>query len=254
MKVIVADMPAYGEMNKDLNRLAAAYEENDVQVIRYPVPPELVTADSAFVRDVFGYTPLQLIRPQLMGKESRRWESDAFFNWYLPGDEGRHWYYHLPEGFFEGADLLWTTLRHVIIGEGSRTNEAATKHIIRWLEHKDAHGTNTVLTMPDWHPQHLLGLINCVWGDEMYVDERVWDECGDEKPECLDGAVVLPHDEYHQKHTNFVQYQDKIFINAGASKTIAILESRGLTVIPVEIPALLAEGGGVACSTGILRL
>lgn len=250
MKVVLADVPQFPELQADLDRLTDSYLDAGIEVTRYAHDEH--THDSVFLRDVFGWAPFKLIRPQSMGKESRRWESDAFFETFYPGDTGRVHYLWLKEGFFEGADILFPVKRHAIIGVGSRTSDRASELIVEWLEHKDPYCTNDVLYLPDWHEQHLLGLVNCVYGDNMYVDQRVWEECGDSPPACLDGAVVLPHEEYHDKHTNWTQYRDKIFINAGAVKTIEILRGRGLTVVPVDIPALIANGGGVACSTGIL--
>jgi N-dimethylarginine dimethylaminohydrolase len=251
MRVVLADVPMFPELLSDITRLADEYTKLGIEVKWYPVPEERATKDSVFLRDVFAWTPFKFVRPQSMGKESRQWESTAFFEHFFPEEKDRHQYYWLQEGTFEGADLLFTTLRHAFIAIGKRTSEAAATRLVEWLEHKDPYCTNDVLYLPDWHEQHLLGLVNAVQGDQIYIDSRVKDECGENAPVWVEDAIALPHEEYNLKHTNWTQYQDKIILNSSCSKTRAVLESRGLTVIPVDIPALVAQGGGVACTTGI---
>lgn len=252
MKVILADVPMFPELQADLDRLATTYESLDVRVERYPVPEDKATKDSVFLRDVAAWSPFKLIRPQFMGKESRRWESNAFFEWLYPDERDRNWYYWIPEGYFEGADVLFTTRRHVIAAIGSRSSEIAIEHITQWLSSKHEYFTNTTVYLPDWHEQHLLGLVNVVYGDNIYMDSRVKEECGEDPPGWVADAIALPHEEYHQKHTNWVQVNGKVVLNAAAVKTIDILRSRGIEVYPVDIPALVANGGGVACTTCIL--
>ncbi len=252
MKVVIADTPNLPDLQADLSTLQVTYESLGVEVILYRM--EEAAPDSVFLRDVFAWTPFKLIRPQMMGKESRRHEPKAFFDKFYPEDEpiARASYYWLKEGSFEGADLIWPTHRHFILGIGERTNDAAAADLTTWLESKDEYCTNTTLYLPSWHPQHLLGLLNVVRGDHFVIDQRVYEECEGNPPSFLEGAVILPHEEYAAKHTNFVQYNEHIVINAGAVRTREILVSRGLTVHPVEIPALIANGGGVACTTGVL--
>lgn len=250
MRVVLATVPHFPDLQADLNQLETAYTELNVEVVRYD-PGAAAAEDSVFLRDVFAWTPFKYVRPQLMGKESRQWEVQSFFDAVIPHRED---YWTLREGTFEGADFLLTTRRHAIIGVGKRTNDAGVECLIDLLEHYDEYFTNTTLYLPDWHDQHLLGLLNVIEGYKICVDSRVLEECGEEPPACLEDAIVLPHEEYYLKHTNFVQIRDSIIINSACTKTREILESLNIVnVIPVDIPALVANGGGVACTTGILK-
>jgi N-dimethylarginine dimethylaminohydrolase len=242
MIVYVAEHP---EMKRDLDNLAKVYEDLGIATYRYPA----MTQDAVFLRDVFGFTPLGLIRGQAMGKPTRRHEPTLFFSHTL-----RHHEYWLPEGHFEGADLLWTTPRHVVIGVGTRTNITAAHLIEQWLASKDPGTTVHITGFPDWHDQHLLGLANVVHGWRLYVDERALEECGDERPPWVwPDVIALPHDEYKTKHSNWVQYRDNIVIGDQNEKTIKLLEASGANVIPVCIDQLLEHGGGVACATGMVQ-
>ncbi len=240
MIVYVAEHEA---MQKDLDNLAQVYADLGIATYRYPVEE----TDAVFLRDVFAFTPLGLVRPQMMGKSSRSSEIHRFFD-----ITRRHWEHTLPEGCLEGADLLWTTSSHVIIGLGTRTNLVAARHLEHWLTYKARNMTVTITGFPAWHDQHLLGLANVVQGWNIFCDEKALAECGDEPPAWLTGCIPLPHDEYKTKHSNWVQYRDNIVIGDRNKQTIKLLEPH-CNVIPVPIDQLLEHGGGVACATGMVQ-
>ena len=234
---MIVTLGRHEAMNKDLDSLQKVYEDLGVRVDRY----DSKTTDSVFHRDVAAWSPFGHVAGQLMGKESRRWEKDVWFS-----DCELDCRFTTPDGTFEGADLMWINSRHCVIAVGQRSNEAGVTHLRQWLEFMDI--VVTIVHLPDWHEQHLLGLCNVVRGWTVFIDDRACPEV----PESgwLRDAILVPHDEYRHKHTNFVQVDGSVVICDQAKKTIALLEAH-CDVHPVSIDSLLAHGGGVACATGI---
>lgn len=232
-------------MNDDLGRLEDLYTELGVRVIRC----KSETTDSVFHRDVQAWSPFGSIAGEHMGKESRRWEKPRYLEQFADHFIGGRPRFTAPEGSFEGADVMWINSRHCVMARGTRSNATAVGHIATWLRFMDI--VVTVVDIPDWHDQHLLGIMNVVRGWKIFVDDRAVPE----SPETgwLAGAVLVPHDEYNQKATNFVQTDEGIVVPAGAHRTIELLEESGVPVYSIEIPQLLAHGGGVACATGIIQ-
>jgi len=238
MIVTLGNHPA---MNEDLDRLQATYESLGVEVRR---SQRVTTTDAVFHRDVAAWFPWgEMLRPQMMGKESRRHEVAEWMEEFHPLVK-----YTLKQGTFEGADLLWLNSRHCVLANGQRTNEVGAKELAYFLEFLDFNVTR--VTLPEWHEQHLLGILNVVRGARIFVDDKAVPQVPEEG--WLADAVQVPHYEYAQKHTNFVQVDGSVVINAGAKVTIGKLE-HWCDVVPVEIPSLLAHGGGVACATGIIQ-
>lgn len=245
MIVYLADYPP---LNDDLNRLAEVYTSLGVEVRRHKVKD----ADAVFLRDVFGWTPFGLVRPAYMGKKSRCWEPAHFFT----ATVQRPWTW-LTTGSFEGADLLFLSSREYILGLGARTTKESADQLVDRIanagsnRHYETHMVAHVVELPDWHDQHVLGLMNVVrvpTGFVGFADENVlglsW----------MNGWVALPHDEYEQKHSNWVQVGSHVVINERCEKTIQLIRDwcPEVEVMGVPIPNLVAHGGGVACSTGVI--
>ncbi len=226
------------ELNDELDNLQKVYERLGVEVERYTSE----THDSVFHRDVAAWTPQGIIKAN-MGKRSRRWEPTVWFkNAKLRRDCPRRKYALRLDGHnrFEGADLLWVTLKRAIVAWGARTSGPAAHLIKTWLE---GHGAQvTLVALPMWHDQHLLGVCNAINGNVFHY--------GDVDNDRLD-AVILPKDEYPLKGSNWVCVGNNVVINERCHKTIQLIEQYA-NVIPVPINKLLFHGGGVACATGVI--
>lgn len=231
MKFLIAEHPA---MARDLRNLATTYEYAGAQVIRQPVP----TTDSVFLRDSFAWTPFGLIGC-IMGKTSRCTEPERLS---LPT------VFTIPEGTFEGADLLWLRegsgyMRHryrAIVANGQRTNVAGADALAKWLRAKGVEVFR--VTLPEWHDQHLLGVANAIGGWFFALDGLF--------PELE--PIPLPVAEYKDKGPNWVQVGKYVVLNEACPETIRIVAQHA-DPVPIPITQLLAHGGGPACATGILE-
>ena len=219
-------------LRNDLDILAVTYAHIGVEVQRI----ESKTTDAVFHRDVMSWTPYGLVKCR-MGKRSRRWEPDV---WFTKMDLEPALVIEAP-GTFEGADLLWMSNGLGVIGIGARTNWVGAMQLYHWLEMKGA--VVAVVELPRDHDQHLLGVFNEL-GGQAFSYTSCYELFQYFDPTCL------PDDERDQKGVNWVEFKEYAIVNRACIHAV-VAATHFKTVIPLQIPQLLAHGGGIACATGI---
>lgn len=215
---------------------------NKKGLISQPKPGEI---DSIFLRDVVAATPVGLIKCN-MSKKSRLFEPERWFVY-------NEVYTCLGLGLeqkFEGADLHWITPTRALLAIGKRTNKDGANHICRFLNHWGV--IVKLVRLPDWHDQHLLGLVNSI-GERIFVAEQF---VIDFVRQTGLSVTPLPQEEVKIKGPNWVcvrsQTNDRFVIcNKKAKGTIKVIQNHAIP-IPVDIGPLLEHGGGIGCATAVL--
>ena len=227
MKVTLGD---HDQLNPDLDRLHMVYADLGVDVVRI----KSSTTDSVFLRDAVAWTPRGLISCRMKHRIDEPKQ-------YLSSDIGRYPIHYLPSGIFEGADLLWVFGRDTIpvLAVGNRTDYEGAFHVIKILNRRV-----NVVELPNWHKQHLLGLVNCV-DSRLFAYQVMSDQ-------LLHDVVILPDEDYLTKGANWVQVENTVVINDACLATARLLE-KYVEVKMVSLQRLLACGGGPACATGTLE-
>ena len=242
MKVTLGSHPS---TCADLNNLSKIYEELGVHVTHTISR----TPDSVFHRDVMAWTRSGLIKCN-MGNESRKEEPTTWFN-QMHKQPILDIEKISPTATFEGADLLWITPNEALLGVGDRTNlEGAT--IVQTFLENELDCEVTVVALPSWHNQHLLGVANYYRGVIFMVCNF-----GDKEIKHVASKYpikLVPHCFAEMKLINFVVVNQTLVVPTGpdVDKEDVWLELNQPTAMHgLDISGLLSHGGGIACATGI---
>lgn len=213
---------------KELDTLSGVYRTLGVDV----AVVQCVSADAVFHRDVVAWTPYGLIKAK-MTKPNREWEPGVWFSMMAlePAMEVSFM------GKFEAADLLWAGDK-AILAQGDRTNRYGVMQVQKFLEH---FGTEVIkVDLPDWHDQHLLGVMN-YYNGELFVH-----------PDFKLDGFPLPTTPLTKefKATNFVVVDDTIITSVQCPESLQILSEKA-KVIALDFRHVHHHGGGIGCASGI---
>ncbi|MDP7550982.1 MAG: arginine deiminase family protein [Acidimicrobiales bacterium] len=230
--------------------IVEAYTANDVAV-QLVDPPPTPQPNQMFMADLFAMTPegAVLARPasEVRAGEERvaaRGLADAGVP-ILRSISGT--------GTFEGADLMWLSSAHVLVGRGLRTNSEAIDQITVVLE---AMGVTTTRVDLPVGTMHLMGMLRILDRDLAVA----W------PTRLAVAAVEALEDEGYEVHylpdhdeavggfaLNGVTLGPRRFLMAeGNPVTQAFYEALGVTCSTVEVDELAKASGAVGCLTGIV--
>lgn len=156
-------------------------------------------------------------------------------------------------GTFEGADLMWLSPTHVLVGRGLRTNGEAIDQIVDVMT---AMGVNVTRVDLPIGTMHLMGMLRILDGDLAVA----W------PTRLAVAAVEALEDEGYEVHflpdideatlgfaLNGVTLGPRRFLMAeGNPVTQAFYESLGVTCVTVEVDELAKASGAIGCLTGIV--
>lgn len=234
--------------------LARAYESQGARIEwldadAFPgSPPNLM-----FLRDLFFSTPwgavlARMASPVRAGEE--KWAQAALAALGIPIlclIRGK--------GTFEGADALWLSPRHLLVGVGNRTNAEGFRQLKALLSEFGV--SCTAIRLPR-KVQHLLGLLQPVDRGRALLRASI-------APPSLKRALrksgyeIIPIEETpevtHRQGLNVVAVAPgRILMPADCPSLKRRYSEAGLTVVAeVRISQLINAAGGIACASGILR-
>jgi len=231
--------------------LAEAYRAVGVNV-HYVELATTPTPNQMFMADVFTMTPEGAILSRPASEVRAGEERVAALNLLALGSpivrsvSGR--------GTFEGADMLWLSPTHVMLGRGLRTNDEAIRQITTVLTEMDVRVTKVDLPAGS---MHLMGMMR-IFDNDLAVGwpTRIpWTAVDALKDE---GYVVhyLPSlDEPLEKFSfNVVTVGPReVLMAADSPVTQAFYESLGIKCHMVHVDELGKAAGAIGCLTGIVR-
>lgn len=231
--------------------LAAAYEAAGVTVHRLALtqPP---TPNQMFMADLFTMTPegAILARPASVVRASE--ERVAALNLLQLGApilrsvSGR--------GTFEGADMMWLSPEHVMIGRGLRSNDAAIGQITATLN--DMGVRVTKVDMPAGS-MHLMGMVR-IFDQDLAVGwptRIAWAAVEALKSEGYAVHYLPDLEEALSTYAfNTVTLGPRrIMMAADCPTTQAFYESLGITCHTVAVDELGKAAGAIGCLTGVVE-
>jgi N-dimethylarginine dimethylaminohydrolase len=157
-------------------------------------------------------------------------------------------------GTFEGADAMWLSPGHVLIGRGLRTNESGAAQVTSVLSEMGVR--TTVVDLPVG-TMHLMGMLRIVDRDlALAWPERLAYAAVQALRES--GYRVLFFPDLQEAATghacNFVTLSPgRIFAPAGNPNTLSFLRGEGLACITVPVWELAKAAGSIGCLTGVLH-
>ncbi|MBB5173360.1 dimethylarginine dimethylaminohydrolase family protein [Texcoconibacillus texcoconensis] len=158
-------------------------------------------------------------------------------------------------GYFEGASAMWINRDTVVIGTGSRTNEAGAQQVEHELRNIGV--SNIIRTEIPYGSIHLDGYMNMVDTDKMIVFP--WHLGYDCAQVLMDQGIELIEltniEEIKQGMAiNLVAIEPgKVVAPAGCPETRATLERHGIEVIEVGLDEVMKGWGAVHCMTAFLK-
>jgi dimethylargininase len=143
----------------------------------------------------------------------------------------------LREGFADGGDILVTPGR-ILIGLSARTNEVGAAGLQELLASIGL--TSQVVQVP---PGTLHLKTDCALIDEETV--LATEELA--KSGVLDGFRILVVPEEERSATNALRVNDVVFIKAGCPRTLDMLVTHGLKVVPLPVSEIAKIDAGLSC-------
>jgi len=255
-KLLILDSIDTTKILKELQNLARLYEEYGIKVNLLPLPSNheynANLINMIYVRDLFFMTPWGAIIGN-MGVPIRKAEIvyvNNLFNKikipilkYIDGD-----------GTFEGADALWLSNNIVIIGVGNRTNFQGFAQLKEALEQ---FGVRVILCPFNLsHPQHLLGILQVIDKDLIFVRGNYLDiTIRNKLVEMGYKLVVLDENNeiLNKQAMNIVVLSPRnILMPKHCYLTLEKFKEHNVTVNLIEIEEIIKGCGGIACITGIM--
>ena len=189
--------------------------------------------DSIFVEDpalVFSHAAL-LLRPGAPSRMAEAQELSATLTARFPR------VLHLSDGFADGGDILVTPER-VLIGLSARTNAAGAADLEQLLE---SIGLASQVVQVPRGTLHLK--TDCSLMDEETV--LATEELA--KSGILEGfrILVAPMDE--RRATNALRINDVVFVRAECPRTLEMLATHGLKVLPLPVSEIAKIDAGLSC-------
>lgn len=157
--------------------------------------------------------------------------------------------------YFEGASAMWVNRRTVIIGTGSRTNEAGAE-MIKW-ELNNIGVDNVIITEIPYGNIHLDEYMNMVDKDKMLIFPwHVGYDCAMRVRE--QGVKLIELTDINEVRqgmsVNMVTVApNKVVMPAGNPATRDLLIGEGVEVVELELDELLKGFGSVHCMTAFLK-
>jgi arginine deiminase len=242
--------PQRARMQQDV--LADIYRSHGINV-HYVEGQREDRPNAMFIRDLMFMTPEGAIvcRPAM---EARRGEETAVARTLASLD--------VPiiktingDGYFEGASAMWINRETVIIGTGSRTNEAGANQVEAELRNIGV--TNVIRTQIPYGSIHLDGYMNMV--DKKKLVIFPWQVTYDCAKELLDIGIELIEMTNIQElkkgmGLNFVALEPgKVIMPSNNPKTKNLLESNDIEVIEVDLDEIMNGWGALHCMTAFLN-
>jgi len=189
--------------------------------------------DSIFVEDpalVFSQAAV-LLRPGAPSRMAEAQELSATLTARFP------LVLHLDKGFADGGDILVTPDR-VLIGLSSRTDATGAGRLQQLLASIGL--ASQVVQVPR-------GTLHLKTDCSLIDEETVLATEGLAQSGILDGFRVLiaPTDE--RSATNALRINDVLFVRAGCPRTLDMLETRGLAVLPLPVSEIARIDAGLSC-------
>lgn len=158
------------------------------------------------------------------------------------------------QGTFEGADALWLSAKHLLVGVGNRTNQSGFKQIKDLLAEFSV--KVSAIEMPT-NVQHLLGLLQIIAPNRALV--RV-DQAPTQLIRILQGArysivAVLESDEvvFNQGMNVLCLGPNRIVMPQNCPQLVELFSTHKIEIVAqVKIGQLLNAAGGIACATAPL--
>ncbi len=242
----------------DLNRaraqhdaLAAAYQAAGVEV-HYVELSQSPTPNQMFMADLFTLTPEGAILARPASDVRAGEERVAALNLLAMG---------VPivrsvsgSGTFEGADMLWLSPKHVILGRGLRTNAEAIRQITDTLDAMDVKVTKVDLPAGS---MHLMGMMRIVDRDLAiaWPSRIAWAAV-----EALQAEGYAVHylpdlaEPLEKFSFNFVTIGPReIMMAADSPVTQTFYESLGIRCHVVAVDELGKAAGAIGCLTGVVE-
>jgi len=147
-------------------------------------------------------------------------------------------------GMFEGGDVVVAD-RVAFLGIGERTSVAAAAGIARFLRREVV--CLELIDEAFFHLDTCLGLLND--GTALVAEGALSSPslATLRRHPAVTGVVMIPREDALQFGLNFVQIDKAVVLHRGARKTAAVLQSRGLTPVTVDLSEFLLAGGSAAC-------
>ncbi len=158
-------------------------------------------------------------------------------------------------GYFEGASAMWVNRDTVVIGTGSRTNEAGARQVESELHNIGV--KNIIRTQISYGSIHLDGYMNMVDKNKLLVFP--WHITYDCAKQLIDQGIeiieVTNIEELKQGMSmNFVALEPgKVISPSGCPETKALLEDHGVEVIETEMDEVMNGWGSIHCMTAFLK-
>jgi N-dimethylarginine dimethylaminohydrolase len=231
--------------------IANAYRRNDV-TLHYIEPAGEPTPNQMFAADLMFATPegVILARPASTvraGEERNVARRLADLGVPIVRSIGGN-------GTFEGADAMWLTPKHLILGRGLRTNDAAVRQIISLMDHMGVEVT--VVDLP-FGTMHLMGMLRIADRDLAIAWPTRLAHRGVEALKREGYQVVfLPdlEEAINCSAFNFVTLGPReILTAADTPRTTAFYEDLGIFVHLVHTDELGKAAGNIGCLTGVLH-
>ena len=143
----------------------------------------------------------------------------------------------LSDGYADGGDILVTPDR-VLMGLSTRTDEVGAGHLQRLLESIGM--TSKVVHVPR-STLHLKTDCSLVDEETILATEAL------AKSGVLEGykILIVPSDE--RRATNAVRINDVVFVRAGCPRTLELLQTHGLNVVPLPVSEIAKIDAGLSC-------
>lgn len=236
---------------KQHEEIANAYLVNGVDV-SYLDPSQPPTPNQMFMADLFFMTHEGVIigRPASMVRAGEeRQAAERLSDMGIPILRSISGF-----GTFEGADAMYVTPKHVILGRGMRTNLAAIEQLVQTFASIGVVARAVDLPVGS---MHLMGLLRIVDRDlAIGYPTRLVYSAVDYLNACGLRVEFLPdlEETVQQSAFNFVTLGPRKILMPGNNPTTqAFFESLGITCVPVVVDELSKAAGAIGCLSGIVE-
>ena len=232
------------------DQMAERYRDNDV-VVNLLNPDGTPPPNQMFCADLFAMTPqgAVLARPaSTVRAGEERLVAERLVEMGVPILKTL-----VGHATFEGADLVWINKEQALLGQGLRTNNAATKQISVLLTEL---GTSLIPVDMPFGTMHLMGMLRI--GDKDLAiawPRRTPHAAVFALKEAGYKVIFIPHNDEveHNRAFNFVTLGPrKILMVDQNPHTQAFYESNGIDCVTTPAAELGKAAGAIGCLTGVL--
>lgn len=238
-------------MRRQHDTVADIYREHGVSV--YYVEEQREDRPNAiFCRDLVLMTPegAILTRPGMAARRGEeRYIAKALVNLGVPIIRTIN-----GDGIFEGANAMWVDRHTCVLSTGSRCNRSGFEQVKYELERM---GVTVYHMQQPYSNIHIDGLMNPVSNDMVLVhaSQVPYDILDMMKKKGYQILEAPSRTEVRETFAcNFVALEPGVILMAeGNSRTQALLESNGVTVLTVDISEIMKGKGALHCITAYLK-